>query len=86
MGRVPTVSGMSGVVRRSTPVAMVKKSRVPNVMRLPEAKDSPLMNANDWAIGAENVPWHTNVFLIGWMLDTSIERDPLIHIEMNILS
>jgi hypothetical protein len=62
---VPTVSGTLGVVRLSSLVAVEKKSRVLNVMRLPGAKVSPPANADDWAIRAESVTWHTNVPLPG---------------------
>jgi hypothetical protein len=58
-GRVPMVIGTSEVVRWSSLVAVVRKSRVPNMMWLPNAKASPLANVDVWAIGVMNVYWHT---------------------------
>jgi hypothetical protein len=57
-GCVPMVIGTSEVARRSSPVAVVRKSRVPNMMWLPDAKASPLANVNVWVIGVMNVYWH----------------------------
>jgi hypothetical protein len=44
-----------GMTRLSSPVVVVKKSRVPKVMWLPGAKVSPPANADDWAIKVEGV-------------------------------
>jgi hypothetical protein len=46
-------------------VAVVRKSREPNVMRLPRAKLSPPVNAEVRAIGVEDVTWHANSPLHG---------------------
>jgi hypothetical protein len=43
----------------------VRKSREPNVMRLPRAKLSPPVNAEVRAIGVEDVTWHANSPLHG---------------------
>lgn len=59
-GRAPTVSRTSRAARLSSPVAMAKKSRVSNVMRLPRAKVSPPANANNWVIGAKSVTWYAS--------------------------
>jgi hypothetical protein len=52
--------GNAGAEKRSSPMAVARKSRVPNVTRLPGAKASLLANANNWAIGAACVAWHAN--------------------------
>jgi hypothetical protein len=44
---VPMVVGTLRVARWSLPVAVARKSRVPNMMWLPRAKVSPLVNADD---------------------------------------
>jgi hypothetical protein len=41
-------------------VAVARKSREPNTMRLPGAKVSLLVSADDWAIGVVNVFWQSN--------------------------
>jgi hypothetical protein len=55
---VPMVTGMSGVVRRRSPVAVASKSRVPNMLWLPDVKVSPLANVDVWAIGVMGVFSH----------------------------
>lgn len=39
-------------------MVMARKSRVPNVMRLPDTKVSLLMNVNEWAIRVMSVYRH----------------------------
>jgi hypothetical protein len=51
VSRVSMVTVMSGVARRRSPVAVTRKSRVPNMMWLPNVKVSPLANVDVWAIG-----------------------------------
>jgi hypothetical protein len=42
----PVVEGALGQARESSPVAVARKSRVLNVMRLPRAKVMPQVNAD----------------------------------------
>jgi hypothetical protein len=58
VGHVPVVTGMSGVARRISLVAVARKLRMPNKMWLPGAKVSPLANVDAWAIGVMNVYGH----------------------------
>ena len=60
VGRVPMVIGTSGLARRSSPVAVARKSSEPNMTWLLGAKASPPINADDLAIEVENVSWHAN--------------------------
>lgn len=62
-GLGPVVMGTLGAERRSSPVVVVRKSRVPNVMRLAGAKASLPANIDDWAIRAVCVAWHANGLL-----------------------
>jgi hypothetical protein len=51
---------MSDWMRRGSLVEVARKSREPNVMRLPRAKLSPPVKAEMRAIRVEDVTWHSS--------------------------
>ena len=56
---------LSKWMRRGSSVAVARKSREPNMIRLLGAKVSPPADEGDWAIGVESVAWHANGPLLG---------------------
>jgi hypothetical protein len=65
VGPMPAAVDTLGPTWQSSPVAVARKSREPNMIRLLGAKVSPPADEGDWAIGVESVAWHANGPLLG---------------------
>jgi hypothetical protein len=59
VSRVPVVTGMSGVARWRSSVAVARKSRVLNMMWLLDVKVSSSVNVDAWTIEVTGVFWHS---------------------------